>query len=218
MANVTKAFEVDNGIVINDGAAVLSGSGSPVGTEAPKGSLFLSTEDVIWKKFGTGNNDWRAYAAEDIVFDPSTSDLTAIEVQTALEQLAGRNFGKDFSVAEKEASESTTGNSFDTYSSLTFNVSEASNKFRLNSDFYWGHNAASNDIRVRVQLDGTTLGSEIRIEPKDTGTDQRIQNNILRYVDNLSVGSHTLDLQYKPSSNSKVSRMYSSTIESWRVE
>ena len=58
MAVVDKAFEVDNGIVVNDGAAIISGSGNPTGMIAPVGSLFLSTDNIVWEKFGVLDNEW----------------------------------------------------------------------------------------------------------------------------------------------------------------
>ena len=127
-------------------------------------------------------------------------------------------FGKDFSRQIKDADETVTGTTFTEYDSLTFAVTEsATNTFRCNIDFYWGHNSGSNDIRARLMVDGAQQGEELRIEPKDAGVDQRIQNNLLRYVDNLSIGNHTLSIEYRPSVGSRISRMYYSTIEVWRV-
>ena len=127
-------------------------------------------------------------------------------------------FGKDFARQTKDADETATGTTFDEYDSLTFAVTEtATNTYRCNIDFYWGHNSGSNDIRVRLMVDGVQQGEELRIEPKDAGADQRIQNNLLRYVNNLSVGNHTLSIEYRPSVGSRISRMFYSTIEVWRV-
>ena len=126
-------------------------------------------------------------------------------------------FGADFAYKQKVASETTSGSIFTVYDTLTFNVSSSgSNAYRVNADFVWGHNSASNDIRVQLIIDGQAE-RELRIEPKDPGTDQRYQNNILIYLENLSVGNHTVELAYRPSSASRISRMYSSVIESWRV-
>lgn len=128
-------------------------------------------------------------------------------------------FGRDSISKTKVASETTTGGSFVTYDTLTFNVSDTGgvNKYRLNADFLWGHNAGGNDIRVQIVLDGSAV-KELRIEPKDPGTDQRIQNNLLYYAENLSQGNHTLELQYRPSVGNRISRMYESVIECWRQQ
>lgn len=127
-------------------------------------------------------------------------------------------FGIDFIEESKVNTETTTGASFVTYSVLNFSVSldDANNKYRLNADFLWSHNSASNDIRVRVLLDGNPV-KEIRIEPKDAGADQRFQNNILYYANDLTVGNHSFALQYRPATASRISSMYESVIECWRV-
>lgn len=157
--------------------------------------------------------------ARSVPFDPSTTDLTSKKVQGAVEELANRHYGKDADNSVTQVNDTTTGNAWKLYADLEFTVSDTSgtNTYRLNSDFLWGHNSAANDIRVRVQLDGVTQ-KEIQIEPKDQGTDQRIQNNILIYTSNLSQGTHTLELEYRPASSNRVSRMYRAELEVWRTK
>lgn len=185
-------------IVINDGSSDLS---------AADGEAYVRYPD----------------SAENSLFDPSGSTLTETTTQRAIEELSSivdsLVFGLDKDEKVKEVSESTSGSSFTTYDSITFAVTETTgtNTYRLNADCLWGHDSASNDIRIRVQLDGVTE-KEIQIEPKDTGTDQRIQNNLLIYANNLSLGNHTFALQYRPQTASRVSYMYSSVLEVWRTK
>jgi hypothetical protein len=128
-------------------------------------------------------------------------------------------YGCDFNNDITQGLVTITGSSFQTYSTLNFNVSDALgvNKYRLNIDFLWGHNSASNDVIFRLYLDGVYTGEELRIEPKDAGTDQRYQNNILWYVENLSQGSHVLELRARPASASRQTRIYQSITEVIRV-
>lgn len=153
-----------------------------------------------------------------VSFDNTGTDLSSDNVQDAIVELDSNPWGKDFGQASKAVDETTTGNSFSVYDTLDFTVSEntGSNKYRINCNFAWGHNSAANDIRVQVLLDGVLL-KELRMEPKDAGTDQRIFSDILNYAENLSQGSHTITLQYRPASQNRVSRMYNSEIEVWRV-
>ncbi len=153
------------------------------------------------------------------------SVVTAADsILTAIGKLQGQLnasvFGRDAASKTKIASETTTGTTFDEYDSLTFNVSESTgtNTYRCNIQFVWGHDSASNDIRVRLMVDGSQQGEEMLVEPKDAGTDQRIHDNILRYIEDLSVGSHTLSIEYRPSTPSRDPRMYQSVIEVWRTE
>lgn len=132
--------------------------------------------------------------------------------------LKADGFGMNKSWSRKKANETTTGNSWAVYDALDFTVTDSAvNEFRVSVDFFWGHNSAANDIRVQFLLDGNLIGNEMRVEPKDAGSDQRYQNNILDYLTNLSLGVHTLTLRYRPATNNKLSRMYYSIIEAWRV-
>jgi len=92
----------------------------------------------------------------------------------------------------------------------------ATNKFRLSCAFLWGHDSAANDIRARISIDGSPF-EEMRVEPKDQGGDQRIPSTLTSYTSNLSIGSHTLELEYRPGTSSRTSSMYQSTLEVWRV-
>jgi len=128
-------------------------------------------------------------------------------------------YGTDFSFKERVGLESFSGGTFQIYDSLTFNVSEdGNNSYRFNADFLWGHDSASSDIRIAIRIDGGANIKELRIEPKDSSTDQRFQNNILKYFVNLSQGLHVVDLLVRPSSNSRTSRMYESILEIQRCQ
>lgn len=54
----TKAFETPNGFVVEGASGVFSGASSPVGIQAPVGSLYLRTNNELWRKNGAGANDW----------------------------------------------------------------------------------------------------------------------------------------------------------------
>lgn len=128
-------------------------------------------------------------------------------------------FGRDFSVEKVTGLQEFTGNQFQTYATLNFVVNgpDTVNKFRMNVDFDWGHNSAANDARFRVLVDGSPISEELRIEPKDPGADQRIPGNILDYLDNLSIGNHSIALQARPASANRITRIYKAIIEVWRV-
>lgn len=130
-----------------------------------------------------------------------------------------REFGQDYDGQKKVASETNSSNSFDVYDTLNFNTSEVSgtNTYRVQAWFSWGHNSAANDIRVQLVLDSVVV-HEMRVEPKDTGSDQRIPGIIVDLPEDLAQGAHTLELQYRPANSSRVSRMYASVLEVWRVK
>jgi hypothetical protein len=125
-------------------------------------------------------------------------------------------FGKDQAYAERIGLENFSGSQFQTYlqTNLVVTDTSGSNRYRVNIDFLWGHNNSSSDIIARLLFNGTT--KELRIEPKDTGTDQRIQNNILKKFTNLAPGTYPILLEIRPSSSSRTSRVYEAVIEAWR--
>lgn len=227
--DINRAFEVLNGLDISpsegvDGPFYTGGPMSPVGLNLPTRTFYVqndpSNKVKVWLKFGAGVNDWRELSAEDIPFNPANAEnITATNLQDLGEQLANRPFGKDFAESTAEFNDSTTGGSFKIFDIFNFNVSDTSgvNKYRVESNFFWGHNSASNDIRVQLLVDGN-LVYEMRKEPKDPGGDQRIDGLIKGYVQNLSQGSHSITLQYRPATASRVSSMYRSCTEVWRVE
>lgn len=66
-----KAFEVtEDGIVIGS-VLLTSGSNSPVGSSAPENSFYYRTNGELWKKFGSGDNDWRRFSGQDVFLDNS---------------------------------------------------------------------------------------------------------------------------------------------------
>lgn len=224
--DINRAFEILNGLAVNpdevtDGPFYTGGPMSPIGLDLPERTFYIQNISggvIIWRKFGTGVNDWRQLSAQDIPFDPSSVDLISTNGQAAIEELANRNYGKDASSKTKEVDEFTTGTVFSEYDSLVFTVNDnsGSNKYRIAANFFYGHNSASNDIRARLTLDGSPV-YEIRVEPKDSGIDQRLPAHIVDYPVNLTNGNHTIGLEYRPSSGNRVSRMYRSTLEVWRV-
>lgn len=225
---VDNAFEILNGLDIVpevgvEGPFITGGPSSPVGLDLPIRTLYLQNDTSGVKyfiKFGAGTGDWRQLSAEDLPFDPTNAEnVTDVDLQSLGETLANRPYGKDFSYIRTVTSGSTSGGTFTTYTSLNLVVTAEStpNSYRINADFLWGHNSASNDIRVQLVFNGSAV-KEVRIEPKDSGTDQRIQNNLLYYVDDLPVGTYSIQLQYRPATSSRTSRMYEGIIETWRVE
>lgn len=230
--NSEKSFDVRKegiGIRDDDGNVILylcSGTGDPVGTPAPVNTWYFRIDtQILYYKFGVSDTNWRQARAADFTYDPSTANgIVDVSIQNAITSLANRHYGKDAVDNSTEFNDSTTGSAFKIYDQINFNVTDLDevNKYRMNTSFSYGHNSASNDIRVQLVLDlGTPnefIFPEIREEAKDAGADQRYGRSILGYSQNLTEGSHTLTLQYRPATASRVSRMYNSVLEVWRVK
>lgn len=158
-------------------------------------------------------------AFQDQLLDTSLVDLTSNTIRGGIEELANRHFGKDFTADTRQVDETTSGGTFTLYHQITFNVTETTgtNRYRVEFNYFWSHDSASNDIRVQHFIDNTTNLYEMRLETKDQNADQRNPATFVAYVDNLSQGSHTLELYYRPASANRVSRMHRSAISAWRV-
>lgn len=65
--DVQRSFEVENGVLIEDGVWIGGGLLNPLvnppPNNPPMGSIYLSTSNVIYKKFGPNQPDWEVFTA-----------------------------------------------------------------------------------------------------------------------------------------------------------
>lgn len=129
-------------------------------------------------------------------------------------------FGTDFNEITRDTVQSFTGVNWQTYSTLNFSVSgpDLLNKFRFGLNFLWRHSSIANAAQFRLLLDGVQLGDILQIEPKDSGTNQRIDGTLIRYSSNLATGNHSVIFQVKPLTSSQTTTIHQSTLEIWRVQ
>tara|TARA_R110001632_G_scaffold52197_4_gene129722 strand:+ start:6723 stop:7259 length:537 start_codon:yes stop_codon:yes gene_type:complete len=130
-------------------------------------------------------------------------------------------FGNDFKEQLKStpSGEIMTGNVFQPYDTILFDVTgpDTINKYRVSCDFVLNHNSAANDFRAQLVIDGVAVGEEMRLEVKDAGSDQRGHYNLKWYASNLSIAQHTVSLVIRPASKNRLTRVYQSITEIWRV-
>lgn len=59
--DINRAFESENGFLVEDGPYYTGGTTSPFGLDLPIETYYLEETDkglFVWNKFGTGVNDW----------------------------------------------------------------------------------------------------------------------------------------------------------------
>lgn len=132
-------------------------------------------------------------------------------------------FGEDFDSAETLFFQSsTTANTFQQALRLTLSVTNGGT-FLIAWHYVWSYDDANSDFRGRVQLNDSTdlMVPEHRQEPNDVagagagGTDQRhVVTGFAAAV--LGAGSHTIDIDYTPSSSSEAG-VHSARIVAFRV-
>jgi hypothetical protein len=99
--NLDDAFDVRaEGFAVrdNDGNPIFyitTGIGDPTGSPAPVNTFYIDqSTQLLYYKFGAGNNDWRQIRAQDIAFDNSVADYpnNPQNLQAALEEARGARF------------------------------------------------------------------------------------------------------------------------------
>jgi len=93
--DVSKAFSVDNGFIIdeeNGGPFITGGTASPIGLDLPTSTIYVrptATGVETWKKYNTGVNDWREISAQDIPYAKMSTAYRAgsDNVKSALDEL-----------------------------------------------------------------------------------------------------------------------------------
>jgi hypothetical protein len=70
MTNLSRAYELENGLKLGEeGPYVTGGSSTPVGLDLPELTIYIQNiadGNIIWRKFGTGVNDWRKLSHQDV--------------------------------------------------------------------------------------------------------------------------------------------------------
>lgn len=126
-------------------------------------------------------------------------------------------FGRDFAEKSNNSLQRNNSQTPLLYDSLTFTVNNnTSNKYRMACHVIWALDIASRDFIGELRLDGVVI-KYIQIEPKDPGTDQRVDSSLVHYVSNLSQGSHTLSFYHTYSGGNNTSAVFSGVLEAWRV-
>ena len=143
---------------------------------------------------------------------------------------AGGQFGADFAFSEQTVFAGNSTVNFVNFDTLNFtNTSGVTANFLIGWFYVWSHNNNQTDFIARVQYDTTTAlidpgdtGIQ-RQEPKDSagsgagGTDQRYPCAGFRIIP-VGAGAHTVDLDFRTSSNGNASNLYHSVMFAMRVQ
>lgn len=130
----------------------------------------------------------------------------------------GNPFGKNFNKLKRDDTLTTSDTAFSTYLNAQINNLDPAGTYRVAIHYIWGHASASNDFRARLLVNGVQKGQEMRVEPKDPGTDQRIHTSFIDYFDpNELQVNDTFEFQFASGTSGTQARMYSAILEFWRV-
>lgn len=218
-----RAFEAENGFLIENGPFVTGGTSSPVSSVvAQAGDLYVQnsgSKPILWQCTGPTNTDWRQLSAEDIPF--SNSSLTTNspdligqnQLQQAIQALSNRDFGKNFN-------QSYTSGNFTTTSTTFVNMQTIPSTAITSGDyiiFFHGRflkTLLPARVGVRMQVNGNTVMDEEEISMDDD--DYFFGHNMFVYVPNLT-GNITVTAQVRKITGGGDVEVESRTLMYWRV-
>jgi PIN domain nuclease of toxin-antitoxin system len=124
--------------------------------------------------------------------------------------------GDNFNLFQDTVASTTTSNVYSNASSFTTPVLGIG-QYRLFCEVEFNPHATTNDVLLRLLVDGVQVGREFRQEFSETATQQCIID-ILAYTNFATAVTHTIDLQFRTETNaSGTLTIRSVQVELWRV-
>ena len=124
-------------------------------------------------------------------------------------------FGSEFQTVFTDTDSSTTSTSPVNKISLYISNLPAG-KYRVGWQYKWRYSYTKGNFIARVQVDDSLQIHYLEKEPKDSGSDIRINESGFAYVTFSSQGDHFFDLDYWGEGDT--SYIYDAALEFWRVE
>jgi hypothetical protein len=202
-------------------------SGDPTGIAAPINTWVFAQNQLLYYKFGSGDNDWRQIRANDIAFDPIGSTLISVTTDAAIKELS-TNLNILSYVDKIIDTVGLLSNSSTPFTYLTLNATvPVDGDYKVNWNYLWSLNTGSQDFIADLRVNGTTLWHHQQ-EPKDaagsgvvlptttggtqnSGTNQRHPAKISEIV-NLNAGANSIDIQFYSSNNNNRASIYKGLI------
>lgn len=142
-------------------------------------------------------------------------DVLLGTTESGIPQVGNILFGSEFEYEISEGQSSTNSTTYQNKVSITAtDVPEGS--YRLGWHFEWRISKANQEFEYRVQQDNTTNLKEDSVSPF---VDISVWNpvNNFYYIETISSGTHTFDLDYSSSSSSSTAYIREARLEFWRV-
>lgn len=226
MIDVSKAFEVNEegfAVTNSDGDTlfyIATGTGAPTGNAAPVNTFYFDqSTQLIYYKFGAGNNDWRQLRAQDVAFNVSSllsnsPDLTGLaQTFAVVSALANRNFGKGFGVAFTAGNFQTTSGSFQTIQTVTPGTFTNGDYIAISYGRYL-KTLPPGQIETRFLLNGSTEFSQDEISLDDD--DFFFGHTSIAYLPGLTT-SPTINFQFRKSDGRGNIQAENRLLLLWRV-
>lgn len=127
------------------------------------------------------------------------------------------SFGQYFTFAEATAEDSLTGTTTLTTTLTLTTPSVEAGDYLIEFSFTWRADSTSYDIDAQILQDSTDTLWQMREEPEDLSSDQRIPAGGFAQV-TLTAGVHTFELQFAPTNASITAYVYNRRAVMWRTD
>lgn len=204
--NVNKAYEVEQGLLVENGPFYTGGSASPVGQGMPSNTIYVQNTAsgiLVWQKFGAGDtaSDWRFYPAAGVSFDVSaltaqSLDLVGLtQTQQVVSALANRHFGKRFQTDVQLGEVTRTSTDYFTSNTISY-TGLPTGKYFINMNYDALKTLTNNRAERRFTVNGSTVyETEVSIADDDI-----YYGFTSSYVADLS-GNVTINFDLRKSAN-----------------
>lgn len=129
-------------------------------------------------------------------------------------------YGSEYFSDEAETIATNNSTTLETYLSVVFNNIEATPtaKYVIECNIKYNHSSTGTDYRGQILVNGSPYKEELRVEPKDSGADQRIPATFKFPItgDVLSTAGN-ISFAYRSSSSGNTARTYYCFLELIRV-
>lgn len=125
-------------------------------------------------------------------------------------------FGETFAQAESLGLSSITGTTtFQQKLRLTFTA--VAGTYLIFGKFSWRYSSVSAaEFKAMIETDDSFSGFTFQLEPQDAGAEQD-DSVCTFYIQNLTAGSHNIDMDYGTSSVSETAYIQKARLAVWRV-
>lgn len=122
-------------------------------------------------------------------------------------------FGQHFQKLESASSYSFSSSSFQNYLTMV-PTGLSTGTYRIGFGICSRYSTTGRDLRLQLVVNGSVV-DEFRVEPKDSGSNQRIPYSFVKYVDLNN--DNTVTLQIATEQNGDVATVHDGYLEFWRV-
>lgn len=131
-------------------------------------------------------------------------------------------YGSYYEYGQNLIASTNTTNTAQAYATASYSGLESAGLYEVGIGFTWGYSTAQRDFigELNINGTGTVVGvtKTFRLEPKDTGADQRGWASGIIVLTGAELGAGQAILQYRATNNGDTARIYDGLVTITRVK